>query len=177
MTTTAPIPKPPRELILGTAEHLLAFGFGAGLSPKAPGTVGTLVGLPLFAVLCPLQWPAYLAATLLLFVAGCWICGESARLLGVHDHGGIVFDEIVGFLLAAAPLVVWRPGTAGGWAAGLLAAFLLFRLFDIWKPWPIRWLDRHVHGGLGIMLDDLLAAAFAAVPLAAALRYYAVSVA
>jgi len=172
MTTTAPIPKPPRELVLGTPEHLLAFGFGAGLSPKAPGTVGTLVGLPIFALLCSLQWPAYLAATLLLFVAGCWICGESARLLGVHDHGGIVFDEIVGFLLAAAPLVVWRPTTGIVWGLGLLAAFLLFRVFDIWKPWPIRWLDRNVHGGLGIMLDDVLAAVFAAVPLAAALRYW-----
>lgn len=167
------VPQPPRELILGTFEHCVAFGFGAGLAPKAPGTFGTLVGLPLFALLCLLPWPVYALAVLAMFIFGCWVCGESARLLGVHDHGGIVFDEIVGFLVAAAPLLIWPPKTAVTWGCGLLAAFALFRLFDIWKPWPIRWFDRKVHGGFGIMLDDALAAVFAALPLAAALQWLA----
>ena len=101
----------------------------------------------------------------LLFAAGCWFCGESARLLGVHDYGGIVFDEIVGLMVAAAPLVLWPPATALSGALLLGAAFALFRLFDIWKPWPIRILDRRVHGGFGIMIDDLLAGVFAAVVL------------
>jgi phosphatidylglycerophosphatase A len=95
-----------------------------------------------------------------MFIAGCAICGASARRLGVHDHSGIVFDEIVGMLIAAAPLL---------WAAAgfewLVVAFALFRLFDIWKPWPIGWLDRRVGGGAGIMLDDVAAAIYAAALL------------
>lgn len=170
MTPIAPFPRPPRQLILGTPEHLIAFGFGAGLAPIAPGTVGTLVGLPFFLVLMWLPLAGYGLATLALFVFGCWVCGESARLLGVHDYGGIVFDEIVGFLIAAAPLLIWPSASPGGWALGLLAAFLLFRLFDIWKPWPIRLLDRHVHGGFGIMIDDALAGLFAALVLGLGLR-------
>lgn len=165
------VPRPPRQLILGTPEHLIAFGFGAGLSPVAPGTVGTLVGALLFVPMSLLAPPFYLAATLLLFVGGCWICGESARLLGVHDYGGIVFDEIVGYLIAAAPLLLF-PGQTLTWTvAAMLGAFVLFRLLDIAKPWPIRWLDRHVHGGFGIMLDDALAGAIAGVLLGAVLYW------
>lgn len=160
------VPNPPRELILTTPEHLVAWGFGAGLAPKAPGTAGTLVGLPFFLVLCWLPWPGYVAAALVLFVFGCWVSGTSARLLGVHDHPGIVFDEIVGFVIAAAPAV-----TAFGLVAAaawwhLVVAFGLFRLFDIWKPWPIRALDRSLSGGLGIMLDDAVAGLAAAGVLA-----------
>ena len=166
MTPIAPFPRPPRELVLKTPEHLIAFGFGAGLAPKAPGTVGTLVALPFFALLMWLPWLAYAIATLLLFVFGCWVCGESARLLGVHDYGGIVFDEIVGFLIAAVPLLLWPPVGAVSWGLGIVAAFVLFRVFDIWKPWPIRLLDRHLHGGFGIMIDDVLAGGFAAAVLA-----------
>lgn len=156
------IPRPPARLILTTPEHLLAFGFGAGLAPVAPGTVGTLVGVPLFFAMAWMSWPVYAAVTALLFVAGCWICGTSSRLLQVHDYPGFVFDEIVGFLIACVPLL---PGVGGPqWhvALGVLAAFALFRLFDVLKPWPIRLLDRHVHGGLGIMLDDAVAGAAAA---------------
>jgi phosphatidylglycerophosphatase A len=161
------VPNPPAALILSTPEHFLAFGFGAGLAPKAPGTMGTLVGVVLFLPLwlLPVEW--YALVTALLAAIGCWICGESARLLGVHDYGGIVFDEIVGLLVAAAPLVLWPPATALSGALLLATAFGLFRLFDIWKPWPIRLLDRHVHGGFGIMVDDLLAGVFAAVVLGA----------
>ena len=165
-------PRPPRPLILGTAEHLIAFGFGAGLSPVAPGTVGTVVGVLLFLPLSLLNLPVYAVVVALLFMFGCWICGESARLLGVHDHGGIVFDEIVGYLVAAAPLLWFAPQPPLVVASAMLAAFALFRLFDVLKPWPIRALDRSVHGGFGIMLDDLLAGVAAALPLWGALRWW-----
>ena len=164
-TSRPATPEPPARLILTTPEHLLAFGFGAGVAPRAPGTFGTVVGVLLFLALSWAPWPLYAAATALLFVAGCWICGESARLLGVHDHGGIVFDEIVGYLVAAAPLMMMPPADALRWAAGMLLAFALFRLFDIVKPWPIRALDRRVHGGFGIMLDDAAAGLAAAAVL------------
>ncbi|WP_051361771.1 phosphatidylglycerophosphatase A family protein [Solimonas soli] len=167
----ASFPKPPAELIWSTPEHVLAFGFGAGLAPRAPGTFGTLVGVVFFLVLLWLPWPFYAAAILLLFAAGCFICGESARLLGVHDYGGIVFDEIVGYLIAAAPLICLAPAGVGGWALGIGIAFALFRLFDIAKPWPIRVFDRHVHGGFGIMVDDAIAGLFAAAVLWALRRW------
>jgi phosphatidylglycerophosphatase A len=164
-------PTPPAELIWSTPEHLLAFGFGAGLAPRAPGTFGTLVGVIFFAGLLWLPWPAYLAATLALFAFGCWVCGESARLLGVHDYGGIVFDEIVGYLIAAAPLVWLRPASVSGWLVGAVLAFVLFRVFDITKPWPIRVFDRRVHGGIGIMIDDAIAGLVAALLLVAVRRW------
>jgi phosphatidylglycerophosphatase A len=139
--------------VLTSPVHFLAFGFGSGLSPKAPGTVGTLAAIPLYLLLMNLPLTSYLLAVLLISVAGIWICGESSRRLGVHDHGGIVWDEFAGFLLTmtAAPQ---------GWA-WIVLGFALFRLFDIWKPWPVRVADRQLHGGLGIMLDDILAGIYA----------------
>lgn len=139
--------------------HLLAYGFGAGLLPGAPGTFGTVIAVPLFLLLQPLATPLYLAVVAVLAVLGVWLCGTTARALAVHDHPAIVWDEVVGYLvtMAAAPLD-WR------WA---LAGFVLFRLFDIVKPWPIRWIDRRVHGGLGIMLDDVLAGVYGWVALQA----------
>ncbi len=133
---------------------MLAFGFGAGLAKKMPGTAGTLVGVLCYLGLAGLPLAYYTAVTLLLFLAGIWLCGQTARDLAVHDHPAIVWDEIVGYLvtMTAAP-AGWR------W---VLAGFLLFRLFDIWKPWPIHWLDRRASGGFGIMVDDLLAAVYAA---------------
>ncbi len=139
----------------------LAFGGGTGLSPRAPGTVGTLPGLLLGWLLMMLAAPwgdvaviiLLLAVTLVLSVVGVYLCGEASRRLGVHDHGGIVFDEIVGVLLVFVSL----PET--WWQVALI--FLWFRVFDVIKPWPISWLDRRVHGGLGIMLDDLLAGVYA----------------
>src|SRR3546814_9386840 len=128
------IRRPPRSTRTDTLfpyPTLFRSGFSAGLAPRAPGTFGTLVGIVFFLVLLWLPWPAYVAATALLFVAGCFICGASARLLGVHDYGGIVFDEIVGYLLAAAPLVWLAPTGMGGWIAGIVLAFVLFRVFDI----------------------------------------------
>ena len=139
--------------VLTSPVHFLAFGFGSGLSPKAPGTMGTLAAIPLYLLLMNLPLTGYLLALLLISVAGIWICGESSRRLGVHDHGGIVWDEFAGFLLTmtAAPQ---------GWA-WIVLGFALFRLFDIWKPWPVRVADRQLHGGLGIMLDDILAGIYA----------------
>lgn len=144
--------------------HVLAFGFGAGLSPLAPGTAGTLLGVFIYLSMAPLPLPYYIAVCGLLFVAGVWICARTSRDLGVHDHSGIVFDEIVGFLVAMIALPpdwLW-----------LLAGFVLFRLFDIIKPWPIGWFDRRVPGGLGIMLDDLLAGLAALALLQLAFRLF-----
>jgi phosphatidylglycerophosphatase A len=137
--------------------HLIAFGFGSGFFPKAPGTAGTLVGIPLFLLLEPLPLHIYVGVVALLFLVGIPLCGRVSRDIGVHDHGGIVWDEIVGYLVAmtAAPK---------GWVY-VVAGFVLFRLFDIAKPWPIRALDRRVSGGLGIMVDDLVAGVLAALVL------------
>ncbi len=127
----------------------LAFGFGSGLAPRAPGTAGTLMAVPLFLLLDQLGFAGYLTATVLVSLAGVWICQRASQTLGVHDHPGIVWDEFSGYLVA----MTMAPE---GWT-GVLAGFVLFRLFDIWKPWPIGWVDKKVHGGLGIMLDDILA--------------------
>lgn len=137
--------------------HFLALGFGAGLTPKLPGTAGTVVGVFIYLPLQSLHWLYYLLLVLVLFVVGIWLCGKSAAALAVHDHPGIVWDEIVGYLITmtAAP-------QGWGW---IMLGFCLFRLFDIYKPWPIRWLDRHVSGGFGIMIDDVLAAIFSIVIL------------
>jgi phosphatidylglycerophosphatase A len=158
-------PRPPAALILSTPEHMVAFGFGAGLSPYAPGTVGTLLAVPLWVLVCWLPWPAYLMLVAALFGVGVLICGRSARLLGVPDHSGIVFDEVVGFLVAAASILPGQSTAAGPLWLWLVAAFALFRFFDIVKPWPIRQLDRSVHGGLGIMLDDFVAGVYAGILL------------
>lgn len=146
--------RPTFRALLRRPDHLLAFGLGAGLFPRAPGTAGTLVAVPLVLAMSALPTMAYLAVTVLMFFAGIWLCGRTATDLGVHDHSGIVWDEIVGYLVTVA----WVP-REGLW---LVAGFVLFRLFDIWKPWPISVLDRRVKGGLGIMLDDLLAGLVAA---------------
>lgn len=132
--------------------HFLALGFGAGLVPKLPGTAGTAVGVLIYLPLQSLHWLYYLLLVLILFVVGIWLCAKSAAELAVHDHPGIVWDEIVGYLIAmtAAP-------QGWGW---IMLGFCLFRLFDINKPWPIRWLDQHVKGGFGIMIDDVLAGIF-----------------
>ena len=137
--------------------HILAFGFGTGLAPVAPGTVGSLLGVALGWLTLNLSIQAQIVIAAGLFLAGVWICGESARRLGIHDHGGIVWDEIVGMyaVLIVAPHSVW------GW----ILAFGLFRAFDIVKPWPIRDLDHRMQGGAGIMLDDLVAALYAALAL------------
>ena len=136
---------------------LVALGFGSGLFPVAPGTAGTLAAIPLYLLLQDLPVTVYLAVVVVLLLGGILVCAYTAERLGVHDHPAIVWDEVVGYLITmiAAP-AGWM------WTA---AGFVLFRLFDILKPWPIGWLDRRVHGGTGIMLDDVIAGVFAAVVL------------
>ncbi len=139
--------------------HLIAFGFGAGLAPFAPGTFGTLLGWAIGWSLGPLlASPPALALIALLFGIGIWACGVTGRHLGVHDHGGMVWDEMVAFLL----ILVFVPRTLE-WQA---AAFVLFRAFDILKPPPIRRLERRYQGGFGVMFDDLLAAGYTLLVLA-----------
>jgi phosphatidylglycerophosphatase A len=134
--------------------NLFALGFGSGLAPKAPGTFGTLAALPIYWLLLqPLSLPWLLTVVVVSFILGIWFCGAAAEKLGVHDHPGIVWDEFVGLWISCIALPC-------GWL-WLLAAFVLFRFFDILKPWPIRWLDSKVPGGLGIMVDDVLAGLFA----------------
>ncbi|MDT3708442.1 MAG: phosphatidylglycerophosphatase A [Thiobacillus sp.] len=162
-STNSPSPAPGKEVgeradvrfLLRHPAHLLAFGFGSGLAPKAPGTVGTLLGLPLFWLVTaaaadrPNQFILIIAA----FLFGVWACARTGRALGVADHGGMVWDEIVAFAL----VLMFTPA---GWLWTALA-FALFRLFDILKPWPIRLADRRLKNGFGVMFDDLLAALYA----------------
>ena len=130
--------------------YFIAFGFGSGLMPVAPGTWGTLAALPVYLLMSTLPPVLYLSVTLVLFALGVWVSAVVTRDLGLEDYSGIVWDEVVGYLftMLCVPVGVW-------W---MLAGFLLFRLFDIWKPFPIRLVDKHVKGGFGVMLDDVLAA-------------------
>lgn len=143
--------------------HFLAFGFGSGAAPYAPGTFGTMVAIPIYLLMMSLPLWAYLGVVLVMTVVGIWLCETTSRDLGVHDHSGIVWDEFVGYLItmAAAP---------PGWM-WVVAGFILFRIFDILKPWPIRRIDQQVEGGWGIMLDDILAGLYAWALLQAAVYF------
>jgi len=145
--------KPSAKDIFTHPIHFLAFGFGSGLSPVAPGTMGTLAAIPIYYFIQDLAWYFYLAIVLATFVAGVWICDVTTKYLDVHDHPGIVWDEIVGFLLTMFLV-------PSGWF-WIVLGFGLFRLFDIWKPWPINLVDKQMHSGMGIMLDDVVAAVYA----------------
>ena len=142
----------PRQ-ILSDPILFLAFGFGSGLAKKAPGTLGTLAAVPVYWLFAQTNLYVYSLLTLIVTVAGIWICDSAAKKLDEHDFGGIVWDEIAGYLIT-----LWL--VPFSWQAMVLG-FILFRFFDILKPWPIKWVDRQVHGGLGIMLDDVLAGVFA----------------
>jgi phosphatidylglycerophosphatase A len=135
--------------------HWVAFGFGSGLLPIAPGTWGSALAVAVFWLVPPIPLAWYLGGMLLAFLFGVWVCDESARRLGLRDPSVVVFDEMVGMWLTLAVV----PRHAGWIGVG----FLVFRVMDIWKPWPIREVDHRTPGGLGIMLDDVLAAAYAAV--------------
>ncbi len=129
--------------------YFIAFGFGSGLMPIAPGTFGTLAAIPIYLMMVGLSWPCYLCLTLIAFIMGVFVCDKVTSELGVQDYSGIVWDEVVGFIITMfmAPVgIIW-----------VAVGFGLFRLFDIWKPQPIRWVDKHVQGGIGIMVDDVLA--------------------
>ncbi|MBT8101889.1 MAG: phosphatidylglycerophosphatase A [Gammaproteobacteria bacterium] len=143
--------------VLTDPVHFLAFGFGTGLAPFAPGTFGSIPGVLLFWLTLDFGLYVQLGVGVALAISGIWLCGESARRIGVHDHGGIVWDEITGMYLT----LLVAPFSITGW----VLAFALFRVMDIVKPWPIRDLDHRLGGGLGIMLDDLVAALYAAVVL------------
>ena len=160
MTTSAELlVKPGWRFLLSHPAHLLSFGFGSGLARKAPGTFGTLVAFPLYwGLSLRLTDLGILLFLVLAFAIGVWICGITGKALGVADYGGIVWDEIVAFLL----VLFFTPP---GWEWSLLA-FALFRLFDIVKPPPIRYFDSNWHGGLGVMFDDLLAAGYTLLCLA-----------
>lgn len=137
--------------------HLIAFGFGSGLSPYAPGTFGTLAAIPIVLFVMQFGFVAHLSFAIFAALFGIYVCGESARRLNVHDHPGIVWDEITGFaltMLLVPANFYW-----------IVAGFTLFRVLDIWKPWPIREADHSLGGGLGIMLDDILAGIFATAVL------------
>ena len=150
----------PARLAFTTPAGFFAFGFGSGLAPFAPGTVGTLAAVPLALALKGLPPVLFWVILVLSFVAGIRFCDVTARRLGRHDPGSIVWDEMVAYWLTVAFVPLhW---------AWLLAAFLLFRLFDIVKPWPIRLVERRLGGGLGIMADDVIAAVYSMAILALA---------
>ena len=151
-----------RKLVLAHPAGWIALGFGAGLSPLAPGTAGSLAALLPWLLLRELAWPYYLLALLLAFGLGVWACGWLVRTLRVDDPSAAVFDEFVGQWLALLPLQ-WL---VGGWW-WILCGFILFRIFDVWKPWPVSWADARVEGGLGVMLDDVIAGVYAALLLGA----------
>jgi phosphatidylglycerophosphatase A len=144
-------------IVLRKLAHFLAFGFGAGKAPVAPGTFGTLVGIAAYLLLQPLSAASYAVTVLALFALGVWLCQVTEQDLKVHDHPGIVWDEIVGYLIT----MFMAPA---GWV-WIVAGFLLFRLFDIWKPFPIRQLERRIQGGFGNMLDDALAGLYSLAAL------------
>ncbi|GGJ98884.1 phosphatidylglycerophosphatase A family protein [Pseudomonas matsuisoli] len=139
--------------------HFLAFGCGSGTLPKAPGTWGSLMALPFLPLLQLLPTWGYGVMLVVTSLFGFWLCGRVARDLGVHDHEGIVWDEMVGMWIT-----LWMVPAGWYW---LVLGFLIFRVLDILKPWPISWLDKNVHGGVGIMIDDVLAGVFAWLALQA----------
>ena len=143
----------PAKLLLDP-RHLLSFGFGSGLSPWAPGTMGTIAAIPPYYLLAELTLLPYILVVIAAFLIGIYLCDFSSRALGVHDHGGIVWDEFIGFWITmiAVPALDWQ------W---VLAGFVLFRIFDIFKPWPVKLADKHIGGGFGIMIDDVLAGIYA----------------
>lgn len=154
-----PIIRPTLGFAWSHPAHAIALGFGTGIAPVAPGTVGTLVAFPLHALLAAWWTPLIiLLVAVVLFVVGVWACDRTSRALGLSDHSGMNWDEIVAFLV----VLVFTPD-GWGWQ---VVAFVLFRAFDVIKPQPIRYIDRTVKGGLGVMLDDLLAAGYTVLVLA-----------
>jgi phosphatidylglycerophosphatase A len=157
--------RPRAKFAFSHPAHMIALGFGAGLSPFAPGTAGTLVAFPFWWLLRGVEDPlVVVAAIVFLFGIGVWVCGVTGRNLGVSDHGAMCWDEVVAFLLVLA-LVPDDPW----WQA---AAFFLFRAFDVVKPPPIRQLEMRFKGGFGVMFDDILAAGYTLLVLAIVKRIF-----
>lgn len=149
--------QPTLKFLIEHPAHFLALGFGSGLAPKAPGTFGTIVGLPLFWLIASYALNLQLGIIALLFIIGIYLCDVAGKHLGVSDHGSIVWDEIVAMML----VLTITPNHWLWW----LVSFALFRLFDIWKPFPIRQCDAKLKGGFGVMFDDILAAIYAMISL------------
>ncbi len=151
------------QRVFKNVSTFLAFGLGSGLSPIVPGTMGTLAAIPFYLLLTLLPWWAYAIVVVMASVLGVFLCGKAAELMNVHDHPGIVWDEFVGFWITMflVPLH-WQ------WVA---LGFVIFRFFDMLKPWPISIADRKVHGGFGIMLDDILAGVAAWISLQAIIYF------
>jgi len=157
-----------RRALLAHPAGWIACGFGSGLSPFAPGTAGSLTALIPWLALRELPWPLYLGVVALVFAVGIWASNVAIERLRIADPGAVVVDEFVGQWIALLPLLI--APKAWPW---IVVGFVLFRVFDVWKPWPVSWLDRHVKGGSGVMLDDVAAGAYAAIVLAIALRVVA----
>ena len=156
---------PSYRLLLSHPAHFISLGFGAGLAPRAPGTAGTLAAWLLYPLLrAPISDFVFLALLVSFFVAGLIAADRTGRALGVPDHGAIVWDEIVAFWL----VLFFTPASLL-WQS---IAFVLFRFFDIVKPQPIRWVDSRIKGGLGVMLDDVIAAGYAILALALLVRFF-----
>jgi phosphatidylglycerophosphatase A len=170
-----PLSTEQRRALLAAPAGWLACGFGSGLVPVAQGTAGSLLALLPWLALRHLSMPLYVLAMLIAFALGVWVCGVAGRAIGAADHRALVWDEFVGQWIALTPLLLpdLVPSGPAALAVAMLVAFALFRLFDVWKPWPIRWLDRRVKGGLGVMVDDVLAGVFAAIGLAAGMLFLA----
>lgn len=137
--------------------HFIAFGFGSGAFPVAPGTMGTLIAIPFYLAIQPLAHSVYFIIVLLAALASMWLCNKVSREIGIHDHQGMCIDEVIGYLVTmyAAPHgIKW-----------IIIGFLLFRLFDIWKPQPIRYIDEKFTGGIGMILDDVLAGIYSCIIL------------
>jgi len=134
-------------------------GFGSGLAPKAPGTFGSAFALLFVPIWLSLGFNLSLIAILIMSLVGIYICGQTAKVIDVHDDGRIVWDEFAGQSITFLPLLYLQQMN---WM-WVIAGFILFRIFDVWKPWPIRVIDRQVHGGFGIMLDDIIAGVWAAL--------------
>ena len=164
MTDRKILTAPQRRILTSSLAGWIACGLGSGLAPKAQGTFGSLAAILPWLLLRQLPWPWYLLALALAFALGVWACGMAGRALGVDDHRSLVWDEFVGQWIALLPALL-----APWWT--VVAGFVLFRLFDVWKPWPIRWFDRRVKGGLGVMIDDVIAGVFAAIVLAILLHF------
>lgn len=155
--TSTSVSTPSTAHLFASVYSFLGYGFGAGLSPTAPGTVGTLAAIPVYLLFWWSGWTVYGLLVLLGIIAGVKICDYCGRQLNSHDHGAIVWDEIIGFCITMflVPLSIWT----------LILGFILFRAFDIFKPWPIKTVDEKLNDGLGVMLDDVVAGIMACVSL------------
>ena len=149
--SSPPVP----EAVWQNPLYFVAFGLGSGAMPFAPGTFGTLMAIPFYLLLRPLPLPFYLTFVFCFILASSWICERVSRDIQVHDHPGMCLDEFAGFFVTMI-------NAPQGWP-WVIAGFLLFRLFDIWKPWPIRFIDEKVHGGFGMIFDDVVAGIFGLV--------------